>query len=85
MSAKSGGRVGPEFANFVDALANGVTSGFDPARGIHVDLGSLQWKILPAALDMGRKMEAGRTSSQSTQTDTAQAGRKIACHRSVVR
>ena len=40
-----------------DALANGDTSVFTPEFRVPVDPGSLMWKVLPWALDVGREAE----------------------------
>ena len=40
-----------------DQLANGVTDSFDPSRRIHVSSKSLNWIILPTAIQAGRDAE----------------------------
>ena len=40
-----------------DALANGNSSGFDPAKEYKFDLAHVAWRILPQALQMGRDAE----------------------------
>ena len=40
-----------------DALANGNSSGFDPAKEIKFDLAHMHWRILPDALQMGHEAE----------------------------
>ena len=40
-----------------DSLANGDSSGFDPAKEVKFDLAHMRWRILPAALQMGREAE----------------------------
>ena len=40
-----------------DALANGNSAGFDPAKERKFDLTNMGWRILPRALQMGRDAE----------------------------
>ena len=46
-----------EFNKEADQLANGVTDSFDPNRRIHVSSKSLNWIILPTAIQAGRDAE----------------------------
>ena len=40
-----------------DALANGVTDGFNPELEMKVDVAKLKWAMLPKELDAGRQAE----------------------------
>ena len=48
-----------EFNKDADQLANGDTDSFDPNRRIHVSSQTLNWIILPTAIQAGRDAEQG--------------------------
>ena len=47
-----------------DALANGNSSSFDPAKERKFDLAHMGWRILPRALQMGRDAEAAVSAAK---------------------
>ena len=64
-----------------DALANGVTTGFNPKLECVLDLATVAWTILPEALQMGREAERAffKISSQADTTRAeALGGRRYA-------
>ena len=46
-----------EFNKEADQLANGITDSFDPDRRLHVSSRTLNWNILPTAIQAGRDAE----------------------------
>ena len=77
MAAEASVEWAPRSTNYeADALANGITDGFDPSRIIVVDVKALKWEILPKALSMGKQMEEDTENARASGISTNR-GRKF--------
>ena len=75
----------PRTANVeADRLANGTTSGFDPARQVKVDAASIHLEILSKALEWVRTLETQDAEDAPEQNEarrTPQRSRSVATQR----